>query len=88
MKIIKTKRGYFTIDNGYVTWFFYEVAASSACTEYANGNVPMLDELCIFKINSSNYECIYSKWPHHVRGIPALVAQLKKDRLKKERDNE
>ena len=82
---IATKHGYFSITNGYVTWSFYEQAATSACQAYADHELDKLDILSILKTNNATNMMISSNWPHVVTNSFSLVDQIKRDRLEKER---
>lgn len=85
MSTIKTRYGYFTISNTYVTWYFYEQAAPSAMTAYMNGEIDTLDSLSVLKLDKDGLK-LSSNWPNEVTNPFSLANRIKRDRIEATRE--
>lgn len=87
MTQFKTKDGFMTISNGYVTWAFYEQAYTSVSYAVGEHSVERLNKAAILICNNQTHECIYSKWPSKVRNFFQLSNHMKSERIET-RDSE
>lgn len=83
--MIKTKKGYHSITNGFVTFCFYEAAVTSFLSAYIDGDTDRMYELAILVVNNQTAKCKKSNWPHRVTNEFELANQIIRDRHRAER---
>ena len=84
---MKTKRGYFTVNNGYVTWFFFEETYASVSQALsAISIIEDLNKLSILILSTAKQELISSRWPYEVRSEFELISKVKRIRLDKRKE--
>jgi len=79
--MIKTKKGYHSITNGFVTWCFYEQAATSVLTAFIDGDIDKVYEFSILVVNNETGNPEKSNWPNSVTNEHDLGEHLKRERL-------